>query len=74
MARIMVIGTVAEVELDTDPVNGGVNAWCDVHKSAFVFGNIPAHPDGCGWTAPYDDWNDATEYAQDHADTGRQDT
>jgi hypothetical protein len=70
MARIMVIGAVAEVELESDPVEGGVVAKCTEHK-AWVFGNIPAHPDGCPWTETYDDWGDATEYSQDHADNGK---
>jgi hypothetical protein len=53
MARLMLIGQVA-VELTSDPVDGGMIARC---LSA-----------GCDWTEVYDTTDDATEYAQDHAD------
>lgn len=56
MARIMMQGTSAQVELTTDPVEGGVIATCTTED--------------CPWSETYDDWNDATEYAADHADHG----
>jgi len=63
MARLMLIGAVAEVEFTTEPTEGGVIATCVKHP----------RPDGwtCTWSETYDDMNDATEYAADHADEGR---
>jgi hypothetical protein len=70
MAKLMLIGDVAEVELTSDPDTGGTIATCAEHKG-YVFGNIPAYPNGCGWTERYDTLDDAEQYASDHADTGR---
>ena len=66
MARLMLIGEVADVELSTDPEDGQVIARCQGHpKTLTTFGKP------CSWTERYDDLGDATEYAADHADTGR---
>lgn len=65
MAKLMLIGKAAEVELETDPVDGGVIATCRTHH----YTRNSRHP-GCGWTACYDDLNDGAEYAQGHADRG----
>lgn len=69
MARIMVVGSCAVVELTVDMLDGGVIAMCAGAHSPFGPPAIPT-PGNCSWTAHYDDWNDATEYAQDHADEG----
>lgn len=58
MARVIVHGAVTEVELASDPLEGGVIATC-------LTG-------GCPWTEKFDDWGDATEYTTDHADAGRE--
>jgi hypothetical protein len=69
MARLVLIGNVAEVELTTDDEGGQVIATCVVHDESD--GRL-APPGNCSWSEQYDDMNDATEYAADHADTGRQ--
>jgi hypothetical protein len=69
VARIMVIGTMAKVELEGEFLDGGVVARCDEHSPS---DSRVAPPGACAWTKTYDDWNDATEYAQDHADSGDQ--
>jgi len=68
MAKLMLIGSVAQVELTSDSLEGQVFATCVIHP-AFrrEYGGL------CSWAARYDDMNDATGYAADHADTGRQD-
>jgi hypothetical protein len=62
MAKLMLIGEVAQVELTSDPEDGQIIATCVIHRQP------------CSWTQQYDDLNDAAEYAQDHADTGRMDS
>lgn len=69
MARIFNVGPYAKVELDTDPIEGGVIATC-VERSISDGRLAPAG--NCSWTERYDDWNDAVEYSADHADTGDQ--
>jgi hypothetical protein len=68
MARLMLIGNIAEVELTTDDEDDQVIATCVEHSGSD--GRL-APPGNCSWTERYDDLNDATEYAADHADTGR---
>lgn len=63
MARLVLIGNTAEVELTTDDEDDQVIAVCKTHFASSW---------ECTWTERYDDLNDATEYAADHADTGRQ--
>jgi hypothetical protein len=68
MAKLMLVGEVAHVELTTDPEDGQVVARCRLHSRY--------RPDGggrgrCPWTERYDDLGDAAKYAADHADTGR---
>jgi hypothetical protein len=65
MAKLMLIGRTAEIELTTDPEDGQIIATCENHVMPGV-GRIR-----CDWTERYDDLNDASEYAADHADTGR---
>lgn len=66
MAKLMLIGDVAEVEILSpgNPGNGDgelVIAICRKH----------IEPRACTWTEDYDTLDDATEYAADHADHGR---
>jgi hypothetical protein len=67
MARILVQGPWATVELTRDPEEDQVIATCVDHSLSdgrlFPAGN-------CDWTATCDDMGDATEYSSDHADTG----
>ena len=63
MARLMVIGKVAQVEITRDPLDGDLTAKCALHPTVRAY--------GCGWSETYDDLNDATEYASDHADGNR---
>lgn len=56
MARLVLIGERAQVELTADQVEGGTIATCLT--------------DGCPWTETYDTLDDASEYAADHADRG----
>lgn len=67
MAQIIMKGVVAEIELAADDEEGQVLARCLSHPSESPW----RVTSGCGWTETYDDWNDATEYATDHADSGR---
>lgn len=64
MAKLMLIGDVAQVELTSDPEDGQTIATCWEH----VLNDVPG---GCTWTERYDTLDDASEYAVDHADTGR---
>lgn len=64
MARIFMQGTYAEVELTADNDDGKVIAACVEHIGEWRV------IDRCNWSEKYDDWNDATEYATDHADRG----
>ena len=67
MAKLILKGNVADVELISDPVDDQVIALCARHPS-----DEPWRVTGrCSWTERYDDLGDATEYAADHADTGR---
>lgn len=66
MAQIFMKGAVAEIELTKDDEEGQVVATCIDHPGAWKV------LERCAWTQTYDDWNDATEYATDHADNGRQ--
>jgi hypothetical protein len=58
MAKLMLIGKVAHIEIKRDETC--VIAQCNTH----------AGDPYCIWQGRYDDLNDATEYAQDHADRG----
>jgi hypothetical protein len=66
MAKLMLIGKAAEVELTTDPEDGQIIATCEMHEVAPGI-SINA----CSWTERYDTLDDASEYATNHADTGR---
>jgi hypothetical protein len=63
MAKLMLIGAVAQVELTSDPEDDQIVATCAMHA--------PWGRRGCGWTQRYDTLDDAAEYATDHADSGR---
>lgn len=67
MAKLMLIGEAAQVEIITDPDGATRIAKCVKH------GGGPGGWPGiaCDWSETYDDLNDATEYAEGHADTGR---
>jgi hypothetical protein len=69
MARILVVGSIATVELAVEPVDGGVIGTCVKHSP---YDSRLTVPRVCAWTAIYDDMNDATEYAAEHADEGKQ--
>jgi hypothetical protein len=69
MAKLMLIGEVAQVELTSDPEEGQTIATCVDH---FYYPGPSGHDStSCGWTERYDTLDDAGEYAADHADTGR---
>jgi hypothetical protein len=63
MAKLILQGDVADVELTVDDEDGGIIATCVRHDLD--------QPGGCSWTERYDDLRDASEYAEAHADTGR---
>ena len=54
MARLILAGQHARLELTSDPEDGGTIATC--------------LSTGCDWTETYDTLDDAAEYAADHAD------
>jgi len=65
MAKLMVIGEVAQVEITRDPLDGDLTAKCQGHiKPTDTLPTLPA----CDWSETYDDMNDAVEFASDHAD------
>ena len=66
MAKLMLIGKVADVELKSDPLDGQWVAKCEKHEGMEVDGRLI----GCGWMRCYYTLNGATEYASDHADRG----
>lgn len=67
MAKLLLIGNVAAVELTSDPEDGQTIATCIDHTTND--GRL-APPGDCSWTERYDTLNDAAEYAADHADRG----
>lgn len=67
MAKLMLIGSVAQVEIVRDPLDGDLTATCVKHGGGM--GEWPGI--ACDWSETYDDLNDATEYASDHADGAR---
>lgn len=67
MAKLMLIGDMAQVELTTDDEDGQIIATCVNHSEAD--GRL-ALPGDCAWSERYDDLGDASEYATDHADRG----
>jgi hypothetical protein len=69
MAELMLIGRVADVEIIHSPLDGGLTANCAGHRGVIrqMLGGGPDIPP-CDWRETYDDLNDATEYASDHAD------
>jgi len=67
MAKLMLIGRTAHVELTSDPEDGQTIATCVEHS--YSDGRL-APPGDCTWTERYDTLNDAAEYAADHADRG----
>jgi hypothetical protein len=63
MAKLMLVGKTAHIEIKPPTADGDetcVIAQCNTH----------AGDPFCIWQGRYDDLNDATEYAQDHADRG----
>jgi len=67
MAKLMLIGKIAHVQLRHDPEDGQIIATCEEHAPGP--NGFPA--ESCMWSERYDDLRDAAEYAQDHADEGR---
>ena len=67
MAKLMLIGEVAQVELTADPEDGQPIAVCVGHTPPGSTGWLGS---ACGWTERYDDLNDGAECAADHADRG----
>lgn len=67
MAKLMLIGDVAQVELTIDPEDAQVVATCTEHRA---YPNLESRMVSCDWTERYDDLRDASEYAADHADRG----
>ena len=62
MAKLMLIGDVAHVEILTDPEDEELTlARCTAHPFAPL----------CRWSERYDTMDDATQYAATHADEGR---
>lgn len=69
MAKLMLIGSVARVEILTDPEDEElVLAKCREHS---IFDGRLSPPGNCDWEERYDTRGDAVNYAADHADTGR---
>lgn len=66
MAKLMLVGDVAHVELWTDPDDSQIVALCFLHPKV-----RRDTGDFCTWTERYDDLRDAAEYAADHADGAR---
>lgn len=67
MAKLILNGTVADVQLTSDPVDGQWIATCVEHSR---LGRAGLGISRCPWTDRYDTLNDAAEYASDHADRG----
>jgi hypothetical protein len=65
MAKLMLIGNAAHVELTTDPEDGQIIATC-VQHSAYGWRTSRA----CNWTERYRTVNDAEVHAGRHADQG----
>lgn len=63
MARTIIKGDVAEIELTIDDEDGQVIATCVDHQGRWI-------SDACKWTERYDTLGRAVEYAADHADRG----
>lgn len=66
MAQILVRGAMSTVELTTSD-DDGVDAACVEHS---IYDSRLSPAGNCSWQVSYDDWNDATAYAADHADRG----
>ncbi len=65
MAKLMLIGSMAKVEITRDPLDGDLTATCVEHSES---DGRKFPPGNCDWSETYDDLGDATEYAADHAD------
>lgn len=61
MAKMMLIGEAAQVEITRDPLDRDLTAKCVKH-------GVIKNQNGCDWSKTYDDLNDAAECAADHAD------
>lgn len=75
MAKLMLIGKVAEVELigPQEPNDSRAHdelwtAACTRHRPR---GLTDVSMLSCSWAETYDTLSDAAEYAEDHADRGR---
>lgn len=66
MAKVLVIGSMAQVEILTDPEDEElVLAKCDDHS---VFDGRLAPPGDCSWEDRFDSTDDAIAGAEQHAD------
>lgn len=68
MAKLMLIGPMAKVELTSDDEDDLIIATCVEHSE---FDGRLAPPGNCSWTERYDTTDDAWQYAMSHADEGR---
>lgn len=79
MARWMVTGTFAEVEITQDDINSETwQAECVGHnwlerRDGVLYPAVSIPDEGCTWSCTDYDLNDMMERADQHADTGRQD-
>lgn len=67
MAKLMLVGAMAQVEIEQDEEAENWVARCVEHSASD--GRL-APAGACSWQEHYDDLNDATEYAAPHADNG----
>jgi hypothetical protein len=66
MAKLMLIGEAAHVELTSDPEDDQTIATCVGHVNPNPLDSRLIV--GCTWRLAYATLNDAAEYAADHAD------
>jgi hypothetical protein len=65
MAKLILVGDKAHVELTSDPEDSQTIATCFLHPAV-----RKASGKFCTWTERYDTLDDAANYAADHADRG----
>jgi hypothetical protein len=65
MAKLMLIGNTAKVEITRDPLDGDLTATCVEHSKSdgrkFPAGN-------CDWSETYDDLSYSVVISEEHAD------
>lgn len=72
MAKLMVVGKLAQVELTDDPETGYVTASCVLHDAKHLR-SLGLKGGWCKWTADYGTYDDALRSpdVERHADEGR---